>query len=201
MTRIAVFVSGGGTNLQALIDAEINGELHDGKIVLVICNNPNAYALKRAEAAGIRHLFSKDNEEIAALLKEEAIDLIVLAGYLAIVPASLIKAYPNRIMNIHPSLIPSFCGKGYYGLHVHEKAFARGVKVSGATVHFVSEEVDGGPIIIQRAVDVSADESPEAMQQTVLKIEHQILKEAIKLFCQKRLTVEKERVSIKCQEH
>ena len=197
MINIAVFVSGGGSNLQALIDAQKNGELGSGQIKLVVSSSAKAYGLQRAKDASIDAVFTKDKEEILKLMKDYQIDLIVLAGYLAIVPESIIKAYPDRIMNIHPSLIPSFCGKGFYGLHVHEAAFKRGVKVSGATVHFVSEVVDGGPIIIQEAIDVSKAESPEEMQQMVLKIEHQILKKAVRTYCDGRLMVNEGRVTIK----
>ena len=148
MVKVAVLVSGGGTNLQALID-EFNLGTINGEIKLVISNRKNAYGLVRAQKAGIKNMCIKDQDELLKTLKEEGIELVVLAGYLAIISDELIKEYENRIINIHPSLIPSFCGMGYYGLHVHEAAFKRGVKVSGATVHFVSGTVDGGPIIIQ----------------------------------------------------
>lgn len=195
MLRIAVLISGGGTNLQSLIDASKKQQLH-GDIVLVVSNRKNAYGLERAKQAGIQSEWIKDPVLVLKRLQEEQIDLVVLAGYLAIVPKEMIDAYPNRIMNIHPSLIPSFCGPGFYGLHVHEHALARGVKVSGATVHFVSEEVDGGPIILQEAVDISDLESAEAIQQRVLKIEHRLLPKAVSLFCQNKLSVENERVKI-----
>ena len=196
MLNVAVFVSGGGTNLQALID-EFNKGTINGEIKLVVSNRLKAYGLERARNANIEAVCIKDQKELLAKLKAEKIDLIVLAGYLAIIDEEIIREYENRIINIHPSLIPSFCGKGYYGLHVHEAAFERGVKVSGATVHFVNGQVDGGPIIMQKSTDVSAANSPEEMQQMVLKIEHQILKEAVRLYCDNRLEVKGERVTIK----
>ena len=196
MVKIAVFVSGGGTNLQALIDAteakKINGE-----IALVISNRRRAYGLERARNHGIKAEWIKDENMSIQRLQEEKIDLIVLAGYLAIVSEKLINLYPNKIINIHPSLIPSFCGEGYYGLHVHEAAFKRGVKVSGATVHFVSTVVDGGPIILQRAIDISDALSPEEIQEKILlNIEHKLLVEAVALYCNNKLKVENERVEI-----
>ena len=196
MLKIAVFVSGGGTNLQSLIDECQNGTIN-GEIALVVSNRLKAYGLERARNAGIKAECIKDQKVLLERLKEEGIDLIVLAGYLAIIGEDLIKEYKNKIINIHPSLIPSFAGPGFYGLHVHEAAFKRGVKVAGATVHFVSEEVDGGPIILQQAMDVSAASSPEEMQEMVLlNIEHKILPEAVRLFCDGRLQVEDERVKI-----
>ena len=196
MVRIAVFVSGGGTNLQSLIDESQKGTIN-GEIALVVSNRKKAYGLERAKNAGIKAVCIKDDELLIKTLEEEKIDLIVLAGYLAIVSEKLINLYPNRIMNIHPSLIPSFCGPGYYGIHVHEEAFKRGVKVAGATVHFVSPVVDGGPIILQEAVDVSNATSPEEMQQIVLlNVEHKILPKAVKLFCDGKITVKDERVEI-----
>ncbi len=196
MLRIAVFVSGGGTNLQSLIDETQKGTIQ-GEIVLVVSNRLKAYGLERARQAGIKAECIKDQHVILQRLKKEKIDLIVLAGYLAIISDEIIAAYKNKIINIHPSLIPAFCGPGYYGLHVHEKAFQRGVKVAGATVHFVSEVVDGGPIILQQAMDVSAARSPEEMQTMILdNIEHRILPKAVRLFCEGRLKVENERVEI-----
>ena len=194
MVRIAVFVSGGGTNLQALIDAkrEINGE-----IVLVVSNRKNAYGLERAANANIKTLYSKDEDVIIKTLKEEKVDLIVLAGHLAIISDKLINLYPNKIINIHPSLIPAFCGPGYYGIHVHDEAFKRGVKIAGATIHFVSNEVDGGPIILQEAIDVSDCDSAKAMQEKVLlNVEHKLLVKAVKLYCENKVVVEDERVKI-----
>lgn len=195
MLNIAVLISGGGTNLQALIDACSAGTIN-GKITLVVSNRKNAYGLTRAEKAGIKACVIRNQERLLECLEAEKIDLIVLAGYLAIISDKMLSTYRNRIINIHPSLIPSFCGPGYYGLHVHEAAFKRGVKVSGATVHFVSEVVDGGPIILQEAMDVSQAKSSEEMQQMVLEIEHRILPEAVRLFCSGHLKVEEERVII-----
>ena len=196
MLKIAVFVSGGGTNLQSLIDECQKGTIN-GEITLVVSNRLKAYGLERARNAGIKAECIKDQKVLLERLKEEKIDLIVLAGYLAIIGEDLIKEYKNKIINIHPSLIPSFAGPGFYGLHVHNAAFKRGVKVAGATVHFVSEEVDGGPIILQQAMDVSDAKSPEEMQEMILlNIEHKILPEAVRLFCDGRLQVENERVNI-----
>ena len=182
MLNIAVCVSGGGTDLQSIIDACEAGKIN-GQIRLVISNRKKAYGLERARLHGKR-------------FEEEKIDVVVLAGYLAIVGDKLIEQYKNRIINIHPSLIPSFCGPGFYGMHVHEAVFKRGVKVSGATVHFVTGEVDGGPIILQRAVDISDLETPEDIQARVLEIEHEILPEAVALYCEGRVSVENERVKI-----
>ena len=177
MINIAVLVSGGGTNLQALIDAQGN-VLQHGKIKLVISSKPDVYALQRAENAGINHcvIAKRDyvtQEEFSnALLKQLQIcqiDMIVLAGYLSILDETIIRAYPNRIINIHPSLIPSFCGKGYYGLKVHEAALAYGVKVTGATVHIVNEIPDGGKILLQKAVDILPSDTPETLQQRVME--------------------------------
>ncbi|MGN0681269.1 MAG: phosphoribosylglycinamide formyltransferase [Candidatus Fimisoma sp.] len=178
VARIAVMVSGGGTNLQALIDAQESGIIKDGKIALVISNNAGAYALTRADKAGIpsgvvllkdckdRAEFEKRIEE---LLSEYDIDLIVLAGFMSILSAEFTEKHPNRIINVHPSLVPSFCGKGFYGLHVHEAALAYGVKVTGATVHFVNEIPDGGKIIMQKAVEVMEDDTPETLQRRVME--------------------------------
>ena len=196
MVNIAVFVSGSGTNLQSIIDACHNKEIN-GEIKLVISNRKNAFGLERARNAGIKALWLKDEDLILEELEKEKIDLIVLAGYLAIVSSKLIDKYQNRIMNIHPSLIPSFCGPGYYGIHVHEEVFKRGVKVSGATVHFVSTVVDGGPIILQKAIDISDCNSPEEIQEKILiNIEHKLLVEAVKLYCDNKLKVENERVNV-----
>lgn len=194
MVRIAVLVSGGGTNLQSLID-EIENKNIDGEIVLVVSNRMKAYGLERAKNHNIKAECIKDNELLIKRLAEERVDLIVLAGYLAIIPDEIINLYENRIINIHPSLIPAFCGPGYYGIHVHEEAFARGVKVAGATVHFVSSVVDGGPIIMQKAIDVSNCNSPEEMQKKVLvEVEHQILPLAVKLYCEGKIKVVNGRV-------
>ena len=196
MVRIAVLISGSGTNLQSLIDAYLNNEIN-GEIALVVSNRKKAYGLERAKNAGIEALHIKDEDLLIQTLQEKKIDLIVLAGYLAIVSDKLINLYENKIINIHPSLIPSFCGSGFYGIHVHEHAFNRGVKVSGATVHFVSNVVDGGPIILQRAIDISDCNSPEEIQEKILyNIEHKILVEAVKLYCDNKIKVENERVKL-----
>ena len=195
MLNIAVCVSGGGTDLQSIIDACEAGKIN-GQIRLVISNRRKAYGLERARLHGIQAEWIKDEDEILKRFEEEKIDVVVLAGYLAIVGDKLIEKYKNRIINIHPSLIPSFCGPGFYGMHVHEAVFKRGVKVSGATVHFVTGEVDGGPIILQRAVDISDLETPEDIQARVLEIEHEILPEAVALYCEGRVSVENERVKI-----
>lgn len=195
MLNIAVCVSGGGTDLQSIIDACEAGKIN-GEIRLVISNRKKAYGLDRARLHGIQAEWIKDEDEILKRFEEEKIDVVVLAGYLAIVGDKLIEQYKNRIINIHPSLIPSFCGPGFYGMHVHEAVFKRGVKVSGATVHFVTGEVDGGPIILQRAVDISDLETPEDIQARVLEIEHEILPEAVALYCEGRVSVENERVKI-----
>ena len=197
--RIAVLVSGGGTNLQALIDAEARGELGSGKITLVVASKPGVFALERAANAGIegRVLARCDYDSIAdysrALadtLTEAKVDLVVLAGFLTIIDEQVYEAFPNRIINVHPALIPSFCGKGFYGLHVHEAALAKGVKVSGATVHIVTPECDAGPIILQRAVEVKQDDTPEALQRRIMEeAEWKILPEAVRLFCEGRITV------------
>lgn len=200
MVRIAVLVSGGGTNLQALIDAEKSGELPGGTLSAVISSSPDAYALKRAENAGIpvyvvaRKEYASNREMTAALtalLKSLKIDLVVLAGFLYVLTDELVEAYPNAIINIHPALIPSFCGVGCYGLHVHEKALAYGVKVSGATVHFVSAECDGGPIILQKAIPVEEDDTPQSLQRRIMEqCEWKLLPEAVRLFCAGRLRAE-----------
>ena len=205
--KIAVLVSGGGTNLQALIDAEKRGELGAGKITLVIASKPGVYALERASNAGIegRVLARKDYDSIAAYSKALAdemtaagIDLVVLAGFLTIIDEQVYEVFPNRIINVHPALIPSFCGKGFYGLHVHEAALAKGVRVSGATVHIVTPECDAGPIILQKAVEVKQDDTPEILQRRIMEeAEWKILPEAVRLFCEDKITVEENRVFIK----
>ena len=205
--KIAVLVSGGGTNLQALIDAEKRGELGAGKITLVIASKPGVYALERAANAGIegRVLARKDYDSIAAYSKALAdemtaagIDLVVLAGFLTIIDEQVYEAFPNRIINVHPALIPSFCGKGFYGLHVHEAALAKGVKVSGATVHIVTPECDAGPIILQKAVEVKQDDTPEVLQRRIMEeAEWKILPEAVRLFCEDKIIVTDNRVYIK----
>lgn len=177
-TRIAVFVSGGGTNLQALLEAERSGIIQDGEIVLVLSNNPNAYALERAKAFGVEGVcvdkkeypdLSSREQETVRILEEKEIDLIVLAGYLSILSEAFTARYEGRIINVHPSLIPSFCGKGYYGLKVHEAALAYGVKVTGATVHYVNEIPDGGQIIAQKAVEIEEGDTPESLQKKVMR--------------------------------
>ena len=167
--RIAVLVSGGGTNLQALIDKEATGKLSPCLIELVVSNNPDAFALKRASEAGINSFVTSDEEELLRITDEHKIDFLVLAGYLKILSKNFITKFNKPIINIHPSLIPSFCGKGCYGLHVHEKALEYGVKVSGATVHYVNEIPDGGEIILQKAVDVMPDDTPEKLQRRIME--------------------------------
>lgn len=178
MVRAAVLVSGGGTNLQAIIDAKRAGKIPSAELALVVASNASAYALTRAENAGIAHAVLRKEkgeapenygERLLTLLRENAIDVVVLAGFLTILPENVIHAYDHRILNIHPSLIPSFCGDGFYGLHVHEAALKRGVKVTGATVHFVNEITDGGDIIAQKAVEVLPGDTPETLQRRVME--------------------------------
>ena len=205
--RIAVLVSGGGTNLQALIDAQSRGELGGGEIAAVISSKAGVYALERAKNAGIpgyvipRKEFHSNRAMTLTLvekLKQLRIDLVVLAGCMIIFTEELVEAYPNAIMNVHPALIPSFCGKGFYGLHVHEEVLKYGVKLSGATVHFVSEECDGGPIIAQKAVAVREDDTPETLQRRIMEeAEWKLLPEAVSLFCQGKLEVRGRTVVIK----
>lgn len=199
MIKIAVLVSGGGTNLQALIDAEKAEKIENGRIALVVSSNPNAFALERASRAGIqtavlrRRDFASAEDyggALDALLRENGIGLIVLAGFMTVLSAAFCRQYENRIINIHPSLIPSFCGEGFYGLRVHEAALAKGVKVTGATVHFVSEVVDGGAIIAQKAVKVEEGDTPEALQKRVMEqAEWILLPQAVSDFCAGRLSV------------
>ena len=205
--KIAVFLSGGGSNLQALIDGVSNNTL-PVEIALIISNKSGAYGLTRGRENGIkavsldRKAFPCQDEvkvEMLRLLKEEKIDLIVLAGYLQLVPEEIIIQYRNRIINIHPSLIPSFSGKGYYGERVHEAAYNRGVKLSGATVHFVNEEMDGGPIILQEAVAIEFNDTPKRIQEKVLCLEHRLLPMAVKLFAEGRLRVVNNRVEIRSE--
>ena len=202
--KIAVLISGGGSNLQAIIDNVEKGYI-PAKVSLVVSNKERVYGLTRAKNHGIEtkvmtraEYTSTENRDMALLklLKEKEIDLVVLAGYLAILPIEIIKVYRNRIINIHPSLIPSFCGDGFYGERVHEQAFKRGVRVSGATVHFVNEITDGGPIILQETVDVDFNDNVKKIQEKVLKIEHRILPLAVKLFAEGRLEVVDNRVKI-----
>ena len=207
VTKIAVLVSGGGTNLQALIDAEARGELGCGKISLVIASKPDVYALERAKNNGIEAivLARRDYADIAAYskaladtLEQKGTDLVVLAGFLTIIDEQVYERFPNKILNVHPALIPSFCGKGYYGLRVHEAALEKGVKVSGATVHIVTPECDAGPIVLQKAVAVKEDDTPETLQRRIMEeAEWKILPEAVKLFCESRIRVENNKVYIK----
>lgn len=207
MLKIAVLVSGGGTNLQAIIDSIKENKITNAEIKVVMSNNENAYALERARVNGIQaeYLSPKQfpdreafGEKLVAQLKSYKIDLVVLAGYLVIVPEILVKNYRNRIINVHPSLIPAFCGMGYYGLKVHEEALKRGVKVTGATVHFVDEIADHGPIILQKAVNVKEDDTPEILQKRVMEeAEWNILPEAINLIANNKIQVEGEYVKTK----
>ena len=200
MLKTAVLVSGGGTNLQAILDAIDSGDVTDARVHVVISNNPDAYALERAKNKGIEALcISPKNYEtreefydvLLDALKERQTDLIVLAGYLVAIPPKIVRAYENRIINVHPSLIPSFCGKGYYGLKVHEAALQKGVKVTGATVHFVDEGTDTGPIILQKAVYVQPGDTPEILQKRVMaEAEHQLLPKAIQLIASGHVRVE-----------
>ncbi len=200
MLRVVVLVSGGGTNLQAIIDSVESGKIHDTKIVGVVSNNKNAYALERAKKHGIDQacVSPKDfetrevfNKELLKTVRAFSPDLIVLAGFLVVIPPEMIREYKNRMINIHPSLIPAFCGKGYYGLKVHEAALSRGVKIVGATVHFVDEGTDTGPIILQKAVEVEEDDTKESLQLRVMQqAEWKILPEAIDLFARGLIKVE-----------
>lgn len=191
--KIAVFVSGGGTNLQALIDAQRGGALHSGELVLVLSSNPNAYALERAKSAGIpaevcsrKELGSQEAFEsaISDALARHSVQVIILAGFMSILSGDFTRRWPRRILNVHPSLIPSFCGKGMYGLKVHEAALAKGVKVTGATVHFVNEIPDGGEIVLQKAVDILPGDTPEILQKRVMEqAEWVLLPQAAELLC------------------
>ena len=199
-TKIAVFVSGGGTNFEALINAQENGKIPHGEIVLMVSSSKTAYALKRAENHGIKSVVcskkelgsqERFEEEILKNLEENNIQLIVLAGFMSILSNEFTKKYENRIINIHPSLIPSFCGEGFYGLHVHEAALKKGVKVTGATVHIVNEIPDGGPIIMQRAVYVEENDTPEILQKRVMEqAEWKILPESVELMCSGKVKIE-----------
>lgn len=193
MMKIAVLVSGGGTNLQAILESERRGENPNGKVTLVVASKPGVYALERAASFGVptavvsRKDYASSEEFDAALLsvlQENGIELVVLAGFLSVLGPSVIAAYPNRILNVHPSLIPSFCGPGFYGLRVHEAALARGVKVTGATVHFVNEVCDGGPILLQKAVEIQPGDTPEVLQKRVMvEAEWKLLPRAIAMVC------------------
>ena len=202
MLKLAVLVSGGGTNLQAIIDAIENGAITNAKIELVISNNKNAFALERAARSGIpaRCISPRDynsreqfEEELLETLLERQVDLVVLAGCLVVIPEKMVDAFKNRIINIHPSLIPSLCGTGYYGLKVHEEALRRGVKITGATVHFVDKGTDTGPIILQKAVEVQPGDTPETLQRRVMEqAEWELLPKATAMVCQ-RIQEEKDR--------
>lgn len=206
MLNIGVLVSGGGTNLQKLLDAQAAGEIVGGKITLVVSSRGDAYALERAKAAGVETavLSRKSYESVEAYsealvqaLQEKEIDLVVLAGFLTITADCFVEAFRDRIINVHPALLPAFGGKGYYGLHVHEAALERGVKLSGATVHFVNEICDGGPIILQKAVEVRPGDTPELLQKRVMEqAEWELLPKAVSLFCEGKLSVENGIVSI-----
>ena len=205
--NIAVLVSGGGTNLQSILDAQDRGELGESRVTLVISSNPDAYALTRAAKHGIptQTLVRKDYPDIAsysaairdALLAAKA-DLVVLAGFMTIIDEQVCKAFPYKIINIHPALIPSFCGKGYYGLRVHEAALKKGVKISGATVHFVIPECDAGPIILQKAVEVRDDDTPETLQKRIMaEAESELMPKAVRLFCEDKIVVKDGRTVIR----
>ena len=205
--KIAVLVSGGGTNLQALIDAEKRNELGSGKISLVLSSKSDVYALERAKLNGIKStvLARRDypsiadySKAIAETLEKENIDLVVLAGFLTIIDEQVYEKFPNKIINVHPALIPSFCGKGYYGLKVHEAALEKGVKLSGATVHIVTPECDAGPIILQKAVEVKNGDTPEILQKRIMEeAEWKILPKAVKLFCEDKIIIENGKAYIK----
>ncbi len=207
MKNIVVLVSGGGTNLQALIDAQKSGLIQNGRITCVISSKEGVYALERARNNGIktRTIVRKEYADVVAYsqaildaLLEEQADLVVYAGFMTILDELVVRALPNKMMNVHPALIPSFCGKGYYGLRVHEEALKKGVKLTGATVHFVTEVCDGGPIILQKAVAVQEDDTPEILQRRVMEqAEWQILPQAVALFCDDKLEVRNDRVYIK----
>ena len=204
--NIAVLVSGGGTNLQALIDAQKSGMFGDSEISLVVASKAGVYALERAANNDIKSVVlpRKEYESIADyskaladLLEQEKTDLVVLAGFLTIIDEQVYNRFPNKILNVHPALIPSFCGKGFYGLYVHEAALSKGVKVSGATVHIVTPECDAGPIVLQKAVEVKQDDTPEVLQKRIMEeAEWVILPQAVKLFCEDRITVKDNKVYI-----
>ena len=195
MLNIGVLISGGGTNLQAIIDETKSGGIN-GTIKLVISNKENAYGLERARLSGIKAVYETNEDKIIGLLKENNIDLIVLAGYLKIITPKFVDEFRNKIINIHPSLIPSFCGKGYYGEKVHQGVIDYGAKVTGATVHFVDEGADTGAIIMQGTVNVEQDDDAKSLAKRVLEVEHRILKESIRLFCENKLSIQGRRVFI-----
>ena len=206
MKNIAVLVSGGGTNLQALIDAQARREINGGEIGMVVSSNPEAYALERAKQANIPgYVLPRKNwpsnqaytKALVRLLQEMGADIVVLAGFMTILTEEIVQAYPNKILNVHPALIPSFCGKGAYGLHVHEQALAYGVKVTGATVHLVTAEPDGGPIVLQKAIDILPWDTPESLQRRVMEeCEWKLLPKAVDLLCRDNLKVEGRTVEI-----
>ena len=206
MKNIAVLVSGGGTNLQALIDAQARREINGGEIGMVVSSNPEAYALERAKQANIPgYVLPRKNwpsnqaytKALVRLLQEMGADIVVLAGFMTILTEEMVQAYPNKILNVHPALIPSFCGKGAYGLHVHEQALAYGVKVTGATVHLVTAEPDGGPIVLQKVIDILPWDTPESLQRRVMEeCEWKLLPKAVDLLCQDNLKVEGRTVKI-----
>ena len=195
MLNIGVLISGGGTNLQAIIDETKSGGIN-GTVKLVISNKENAYGLERARLSKIKAVYETDEDKIIGLLKENNIDLIVLAGYLKIITPKFVDEFRNKIINIHPSLIPSFCGKGYYGEKVHQGVIDYGAKVTGATVHFVDEGADTGSIIMQETVNVEQDDDAKSLAKRVLEVEHRILKESIRLFCENKLSIQGRRVFI-----
>ena len=195
MLNIGVLISGGGTNLQAIIDETKSGGIN-GTVKLVISNKENAYGLERARLSGIKAVYETNEDKIIELLKENNIDLIVLAGYLKIITPKFVDEFRNKIINIHPSLIPSFCGKGYYGEKVHQGVIDYGAKVTGATVHFVDEGADTGAIIMQETVNVEQDDDAKSLAKRVLEVEHRILKESIRLFCENKLSIQGRRVFI-----
>ena len=195
MVKIGVLISGGGTNLQAVIDGCENKSIN-GEVRVVISNKENAYGLERARLSGIKAVYETNEDKIIGLLKENNIDLIVLAGYLKIITPKFVDEFRNKIINIHPSLIPSFCGKGYYGEKVHQGVIDYGAKVTGATVHFVDEGADTGAIIMQETVNVEQDDDAKSLAKRVLEVEHRILKESIRLFCENKLSIQGRRVFI-----
>ncbi|MBP3414010.1 MAG: phosphoribosylglycinamide formyltransferase [Clostridia bacterium] len=205
--NIAVLVSGGGTNLGALIDAQKQGVFGDSKISLVVASKPGIYALERAANNNIKSVvlarkeygsIAEYSKALADLLETEKTDLVVLAGFLTIIDEQVYERFPNKILNVHPALIPSFCGKGYYGLRVHEAALEKGVKISGATVHIVTPECDAGPIVLQKAVEVRDGDTPETLQRRIMEeAEWKILPKAVRLFCEDRIIIENDKVHIK----
>ena len=196
MLNIGVLISGGGSNLQAIID-DCESKKINGNIKVVISNREDAFGLERAKKHNIRSVFEKDEDEVVKILKEDNIDLVVLAGYLKIISPKFVSEFENKIMNIHPALIPSFCGDGFYGEKVHQAVIDYGAKVSGATVHFVNEKADAGPIIMQDTVKVMDDDDAKTLAKRVLEVEHTILPRCVKLFCEGKISVEGRKVRIK----